>query len=121
LVILALVTAEIAYAAPSIISGSNQNIFSAIIVLTHYLEKENNMIQEETSEHKKALTVIGDPSYLWIPQYVFNLFNFDYKTYYGDPLDSSKRALLVADQSLVKALPMDSETSIVARENVFLQ
>lgn len=113
LVILALVTAEIAYAAPSIISGSNQNIFSAIIVLTDYLEKENNRIQEETSEHKKALTVIGDPSYLWILQYVFNLDNFDYKTYYDDPLDSSKRALLVADQSLVKALSIDSETSRV--------
>jgi hypothetical protein len=113
LVILALVTAEIAYIAPSIISGSNQNTFSAIISLTEYLEKENKRIQEETSEHKKALTVIGDPSYLWIPQYVFNLDNFDYKTYYDDPPDSSKRALLVADQSLVKALSIDSETSRV--------
>ena len=113
LVILALVTAEIAYIAPSIISGSNQNIFSAITILTDHLKKENRRIQEETSEHKKALTVIGDPSYLWIPQYVFNLDNFDYKTYYDDPLDSSKRALLVADQSLVKALSIDSETSRV--------
>jgi hypothetical protein len=107
------VTAEIAYIAPYIIRGSNQNIFSAVTIFTDYLKKENNRIQEEPSEHKKTVTVIGDPFYLWIPQYVFNLDNFDYKTYSGDPLDASKRAILVVDQGLVRALSIDTETSKV--------
>jgi hypothetical protein len=59
------------------------------------------------------VTVIGDPFYLWIPQYVFNLDNFDYKTNSGDPLDASKRAILVVDQGLVRALSIDTETSKV--------
>jgi hypothetical protein len=113
LVILALVTAEIAYIAPSIIRGSNQNIFSTVTILTDYLKTESNRIQEEASEHQNTVTVIGDPSYLWIPQYVFNLDNFDYKTYSGDPLDASKRAILVVDQALVRALSIDTETSKV--------
>ena len=113
LVILGLVTAEIAYIAPSIIRGSNQNIYSTATILTDYLKEENNRIKEESCEHKKTVTVIGDPSYLWIPQYVFNLDNLDYKTYSGDPLDASKRAILIADQGLVRALSVDTETSKV--------
>ena len=116
LVILALVTAETAYIAPSIIGGSNQNIFSTVTILTDYLKKENNRIQEEASEHQKTVTVIGDPSYLWIPQYVFNLDNFDYKTYSGDPPDASKRTILVVDQALVRALSIDTETSKVLQK-----
>jgi 4-amino-4-deoxy-L-arabinose transferase-like glycosyltransferase len=113
LVILGLVTAEIAYTAPSIISGSNQNIYSTVTILTDYLKKEDDRIKEESSEHKKTVTVIGDPSYLWIPQYVFKLDNFDYKTYSGDALDASNRAILIADQGLVRALSLDTETSKV--------
>jgi hypothetical protein len=113
LVILGLVTAEIAYTAPSIISGSNQNIYSTVTILTDYLKKEDDRIKEESSEHKKTVTVIGDPSYLWIPQYVFKLDNFDYKTYSGDALDASNRAILIADQGLVRALSLDNETSKV--------
>jgi hypothetical protein len=120
LVILAIVTIEMVYTAPSIIGGSNQNIFSAITILTDYLKKQNNGIEEEASEHNnKTLTVIGDPSYLWIPQYVFNLDAFDYKTYFDDPLDASKRAVLVADQNLVKALSIDTESSKVLEKIYF--
>lgn len=47
---------------------------------------------------------------------VFNLDNLDYKTYSGDPLDASKRAILIADQGLVRALPVDTETSKVLKK-----
>jgi 4-amino-4-deoxy-L-arabinose transferase-like glycosyltransferase len=67
LVILAIVTTEIAYTAPLIISGSNENFFSALTFVIDYLKESssnNNNTTGETSEHKKILTVIGDPSYL---------------------------------------------------------
>lgn len=111
LVIFAIVTTEIAFTASSIISGSNENFFSALAFLTDYLRNESNNSTEETPEYKKTLTVVGDPSYLWIPQYVFNLDDFDYKAYYGDPPNASKRAILIADQALVRALSMDTESS----------
>ena len=112
IVVIALVTVEIAYTAPSIIGSSNQSFFSSLMFLTDYLKKENDGIQE-TSPHEKTETVIGDPSYLWVPQYVFNLDNFDYKTYFDDPPSLSKRALIIADQNLVRALSMNDETSRV--------
>jgi hypothetical protein len=65
--------------AVAIISSDNSVFFKATAFLTQYMHDNanSNMYDDINSE----LTVVGNPAYLWIPQYVFQ-FPGDYIGYY---------------------------------------
>jgi dolichyl-phosphate-mannose-protein mannosyltransferase len=55
-------------------------------------------------QHKdNRITVIADPFYLWIPQYVFHL-DHDYKTYYDNTPIKSDKVLLIVDRTFKRIM-----------------
>ena len=63
----------------AIISSDNSVFFEATAFLTQYLH--NNAYSNMYDDINSKLTVVGNPAYLWIPQYVFQ-FPGDYIGYY---------------------------------------
>jgi hypothetical protein len=77
--------------------NSTQPYFEASAFLSKYL-----------FQHKdNRITVIADPFYLWVPQYVFHLDN-DYQTYYDHTPIKGDKVLLIVDPNF-KRIMLDKE------------
>jgi hypothetical protein len=85
---------------PIISQNVNQPLIDASAFLSKYLYENTTMATHD------AITVISNPFYLWIPQYVFDLEGF-FVPYYSIVSIKSDEVLLVEDNSFVNALKSD--------------
>jgi hypothetical protein len=85
-----------------ITSELNSTYFHTVAFVAQYLEdNENN--KDARINNGNAITVIADPSYSWIPKYIFHLGN-NYKTYYNSVPIKTQRVLLVIDRYFVQEM-----------------
>jgi hypothetical protein len=71
----------------------NLSYFEATAFLSRYLH-----------DSKESITVIGNPFYLWIPQFVFQLDHHDYLGFYDNRLADIENVVSVADPGLIDKL-----------------
>ena len=55
-------------------------------------------------DSKESITIIGNPFYLWIPQFVFQLDHHDYLGFYDSRPADIENVVSVADPGLVDKL-----------------
>jgi 4-amino-4-deoxy-L-arabinose transferase-like glycosyltransferase len=84
-----------------ITSSNNSSYFQAAAFVAQYLANNNNNKDADNNYHK--ITVIANPFYLWIPEYVFHL-DHDYIGYYDNTPVKTKKVLSIFDQSLIDRL-----------------
>jgi hypothetical protein len=77
-----------------ILSSNNSTFFEASALVNQYLNHNTN----SNSNNSPVISVISNPFYLWIPQYVFN-FNATYSGYYDYLPAEPGRILLIVDPS----------------------
>jgi hypothetical protein len=75
--------------------------FEAVAFLTKYLSND------KANGTNKMITVMANPTFLWIPQYVFNLKD-DYKTYYDNTPIKGDKILFVVDKSFLNILSAEN-------------
>jgi 4-amino-4-deoxy-L-arabinose transferase-like glycosyltransferase len=83
-----------------ITSSNNSSYFQAAAFVAQYLANNNNK-DADNNYHK--ITVIANPFYLWIPEYVFHL-DHDYIGYYDSTPIWTRKVLLVFDDGLIEGL-----------------
>jgi len=83
-----------------ITSSNNSSYFQAAAFVAQYLANNNNK-DADNNYHK--ITVIANPFYLWIPEYVFHL-DHDYIGYYDSIPIWTRKVLLVFDDGLIEGL-----------------
>jgi hypothetical protein len=76
-----------------IIKYDNLSYFEATAFLSKYLH-----------DSKESITVIGNPFYLWIPQFVFQLDHHDYLGFYDSRPAVIENVVSVADPGLIDKL-----------------
>ena len=79
-----------------ITTNVNSSYFKAAAYVDHYLQNINQY-------DFKKITVIADPFFLWIPQYIFQL-NQNYKMYFDNTPIKTQKVLLIVDPGLMKAM-----------------
>jgi hypothetical protein len=87
-----------------LISTSNNNpYFKAAAFVPQYLQKIKNNDSNHVDSTYYKLTIIANPFYLWVPQYVFHL-DHDYIGYYDNTTVKTKKLLSILDEGFVQAL-----------------
>jgi 4-amino-4-deoxy-L-arabinose transferase-like glycosyltransferase len=87
-----------------ITTNYNPNYYRATLFVIQYLlqDKQNN--QDYVNSHDK-ITVIANPSYTWLPQYIFHLNTNYYTDYLNNPVTvKTNRVLFVIDSSFAYEL-----------------
>ena len=82
-----------------ITTSSNAPYFNAAAFLTKYLQDINRI----NAENEK-ITVISDPFFLWMPQYVFQL-NHEYVPFYMLGFINTDKVAYVIDRNFLDGLP----------------
>ncbi len=86
-----------------ITSSNNSSYFQAAAFVAQYLANNNNNNNKDADNNYHKITVIANPFYLWIPEYVFHL-DHDYIGYYDSTPISTRKVLLVFDDGLIERL-----------------
>jgi hypothetical protein len=85
----------------------NSTYFHTVAFVAQYLEDSDNN-KDAKFNNSNGITVIADPSYSWIPKYIFHLGN-NYQTYYYSVPIKTQRVLLVVDQYFVQAMSNNND------------
>jgi hypothetical protein len=90
---------ELASITELMITSDNSPYFEATAFITNYL------VQNDNNKNVNVI-VISNPFYIWIPQYVFQLYNNLYLGYYEgiSASPSYKKVVLIVDQFLMSSL-----------------
>lgn len=94
-----------------IMSSNNSTFFEASALVNQFLNHNTN-----SKNNNPVISVISNPYYLWIPQYVFH-FNATYSGYYDNLPAEPGRVLLIVDPSFEYVLRHHEATQQV--ENNF--
>jgi hypothetical protein len=82
-----------------LITMSNSSpYFKAVAFIAQYLENNKN-----AENNNKKVTIIANPFYEWIPEYVFHL-DHDYIGYYDDKPVTTRKVLSIFDYGLIDRL-----------------
>ena len=82
-----------------ITSNNNSSYFQAAAFVAQYLANNN----KDAGNNYHKITIIANPFYLWIPEYVFHL-DHDYIGYYDSTPILTRKVLLVLDDGLIEGL-----------------
>ena len=83
-----------------ITTNVNSSYFKSAAFVVQYLQNINH---GSVNYNFNKITVIADPFFLWIPQYIFQL-DFNYRMYYDSTPIKTQRALLIVDHGLTSAM-----------------
>jgi hypothetical protein len=91
-----------------ILKSENSNYLEVAAAVTKQLPTGISTQNGSTASHDDQMTVIGNPRFNWILQYVFDKPNYSYKTQYNlinkhtldRILDGSERVIMIADQGI---------------------
>jgi hypothetical protein len=83
-----------------ITTNVNSSYFKSAAFVAQYLQNINH---GSVHYNFNKITVIADPFFLWIPQYIFHL-DFNYRMYYDSTPIKTQRALLIVDHGLTSAM-----------------
>ena len=78
-----------------ITTNVNSSYFKAAAFVDQYLQNINH--------NSNKTTVIADPFFLWIPQYIFQL-DQDYKMYFDNTPVKTQKVLLIVDHGLLNSM-----------------
>ncbi|MGB7637597.1 MAG: hypothetical protein WBL88_08505 [Nitrososphaeraceae archaeon] len=78
-----------------ITTNVNSSYFKAAAFVDQYLQNINN--------NSNKTTVIADPFFLWIPQYIFQL-DQNYKMYFDNTPVKTQKVLLIVDHGLMNSM-----------------
>jgi Dolichyl-phosphate-mannose-protein mannosyltransferase len=81
-------------------TNRNLSYFEAIAFIVDYLPDNNN---KNKMDNSNKVTVISNPIYLWIPQYIFDT-NHQYKDFYDKGSMTTEKILLIVDRDFKKIM-----------------
>jgi hypothetical protein len=82
------------------ITSRNLSYFKAIAFIVDYLAENNN---KNKTDNSNQVTVISNPIYLWVPQYVFDT-NHLFKDFYDKRSITTDKILLIVDRDFKKIM-----------------
>ena len=95
-----------------ITTNANSSYFKSAAFVTQYLQNINH---GSVHYNFNKITVIADPFFLWIPQYIFQL-DFNYRMYYDNTPIKTQRALLIIDHGLMNAMLRNDDAAKQLKE-----
>jgi hypothetical protein len=109
----------------AIMESENSSYFNVLSSVTRYLPKDVNVQSvsagssndNEDDDDNPNMTVIGNPRFNWILQYVFDKPEYNYKTQYNlinihtleDILDGSEKVIMIADRDILEIVRNEKE------------
>ncbi|MBV9667923.1 MAG: glycosyltransferase family 39 protein [Nitrososphaeraceae archaeon] len=95
-----------------ITTNTNSSYFKSAAFVVQYLQNINH---ESFHSNFNKITVIADPFFLWIPQYIFQL-DFNYRMYYDNTPIKTQRALLIIDHGLMNSMSRNDDAAKQLKE-----
>jgi hypothetical protein len=88
----------------------NSDYFQVAAALTKLLPPSNSIQDGADASQNGQVTVIGNPRFYWILQYVFDRPDFNYKTQYNlinkqtleNIMDGSEKVIMIADKGMLE-------------------
>jgi asparagine N-glycosylation enzyme membrane subunit Stt3 len=101
----------------SILKSENSNYLEVAAAVTKQLPTGIGTQNGSTASLDDKMTVIGNPRFNWILQYVFDKPNYSYKTQYNlinkhtleRILDGSERVIMIADQGITEIVKNEKQ------------
>jgi hypothetical protein len=95
-----------------ITTNANSSYFKSAAFVAQYLQNINH---GSAHYNFNKVTVIADPFFLWIPQYIFQL-DFNYRMYYDNTPIKTQRALMIVDHGLMNAMLRNDDAAKQLKE-----
>jgi hypothetical protein len=100
-----------------ILKTENSNYLEVAAAVTKQLPTSISTQDGSTANHDDQVTVIGNPRFYWILQYVFDKPNYSYKTQYNminihtleRILEGSEKVIMIADKGIMEIVKNEKQ------------
>jgi hypothetical protein len=91
--------------------NTNSSYYQALAFVISNLPDSNINLNSNSSKPGDKVTLIGNPQYFWIPEFVFNK-TFDAKNYYSKTPFKTDKYLMIIDTGFLKILNRDNSSRL---------
>lgn len=91
--------------------NTNSTYYQALAFVISNLPDSNINLNSNSSKPGDKVTLIGNPQYFWIPEFVFNK-TFDAKNYYSKTPFKTDKYLMIIDTGFLKILNRDNSSRL---------
>jgi len=91
--------------------NTNSTYYQALAFVISNLPDSNLNLNSNSSKPGDKVTLIGNPQYFWIPEFVFNK-TFDAKNYYSKTPFKTDKYLMIIDSGFLKILNRDNSSRL---------
>lgn len=91
--------------------NTNSTYYQALAFVISNLPDSNINLNSNSSKPGDKVTLIGNPQYFWIPEFVFNK-TFDAKNYYSKTPFKTDKYLMIIDSGFLKILNRDNSSRL---------